>query len=100
MKSWSLNMRDGTDSINFDFETGSSKVLASKINSFLNVCSNVTGEPEEDVSIADELYCIRAGIEGKIASVFSAGNDPSEEERLTDILHAVNEVINYVESEL
>ena len=98
MKSWSLHMRDGTDSINFDFETGSSKVLASKINSFLGVCGNVTGEQEP--SIADELYCIKAGIEEKITSVYSAGNDPFEEERLTDILHSVNEVINYVESEL
>ena len=99
MKSWSLNMRDGTDSINFDFETGSSKVLAEKISSFLNVCGHVTGD-SEGVSIADELYCIKAGIEEKITSVFSAGNDPAEEERLTDILHSVTEVIEYVESEL
>lgn len=98
MKNWSLNMRDGSDSINFDFETGSSKVLTEKISSFLNVCGHVTGEQEP--SIADELYCIKAGIEEKITSVFSAGNDPAEEERLTDILHSVTEVIEYVESEL
>jgi len=96
MKSWSLHMRDGTDSINFDFETGSSRVLREKINSFLRV----GGHSIEDISIADELYCVREGIENKITSVFSAGNDPAEEEGLTDILHSVNEVINYVESEL
>lgn len=99
MKSWSLHMRDGNDSINFDFETNCSKTLAGKINSFLGVCGTMTS-PDHDATLVDELYCLRAGIEAKVASVYSAGNDPSEEERLTQILHSVDEIINYVESEL
>jgi len=96
MKNWSLNMRDGTDSINFDFETNDSRFLAEKLNSFLGVCGTMTSP----ASLVEELHFLRTGVEAKVASVYSAGNDPAEEERLTQILHSVTEVIEYVESEL
>ena len=99
MKSWSLHMRDGNDSINFDFETNDSRILAGKINSFLGVCGTVTS-PNHDATLTDELYCLKEGVQDKLEAVCRSGNDPMEEERLEEVIARINGVINYVESEL
>ena len=98
MKSWSLHMRDGNDSINFDFETNDSRFLAGKINSFLGVCGTMT-PPDHDATLTDELYCLKAGVQEKLEAVCSSGNDPIEEERLGEVIARINGVINYVETE-
>ena len=99
MKSWSLHMREGSDSINFDFETNDSRILAGKINSFLGVCGTMTS-PDHDATLTDELYCLKAGVQDKLEAVMNSGNDPMEEERLEEVIARINGVINYVESEL
>ena len=99
MKSWSLHMREGSDSINFDFETNDSRILAGKINSFLGVCGTMTS-PDHDATLTDELYCLKEGVQNKLEAVMHSGNDPMEEERLEEVIARINGVINYVESEL
>ena len=99
MKSWSLHMREDSDSINFDFETNDSRILAGKINSFLGVCGTVTS-PNHDATLTDELYCLKEGVQGNLEAVCHSGNDPMEEERLEEVIARINGVINYVESEL
>ena len=99
MKSWSLHMREGSDSINFDFETNDSRILAGKINSFLGVCGTVTS-PNHNATLTDELYCLKEGVQDKLEAVMNSGNDPMEEERLEEVIARINGVINYVESEL
>ena len=100
MKSWSLHMREGSDSINFDFETNDSRILAGKINSFLGVCGITSSLPAQDVTLTDELYCLKEGVQDKLEAVCLSGNDPMEEERLEEVIARINGVINYVESEL
>jgi hypothetical protein len=98
MKNWNLSMRDGSDSVSFDFETNLTSVLAEKINSFLNVCGHTTGEAQ--VSISEELRCIKEGISDKLTSVLNDGNDPKREQELEELFDAISQVISYVESEL
>lgn len=98
MKNWNFSMRDGNSSINFDFESNDSMVIAGKINSFLGVCGTMT-TPDHEANLTDELYCLRSGVQEKLEAVCSSGNDPIEEERLGEVLGRINGVINYVETE-
>lgn len=50
MKNWNFSMRDGSNSINFDFDTNDPAVLQEKLQAFISVCYDEV-EDEEDTQI-------------------------------------------------
>ena len=97
MKNWNFSLRDGNDSVNIDFETNSTVRIQEKLNDFFQVAGVVMGS---NASLSEELECMFSGVQDKYKTVCDSGEDPIQEDELSDLMEAFERVIYYVESQL
>lgn len=101
MKNWNFSMRDGHDSINFDFDSNEPIKVSSKLNDFFAVTgmAMINNNAQFGSSIT-ELERWLEDVSQKYKKAVEDGMDPSLEEELLDIQDAMERVIDYVESQL
>lgn len=102
MKNWNFSMRDGNESINFDFDSNEPTKVGSKLNDFFAVTgmAMINNNAQFGSSIVTDLENWQENISARYREVIEDGTDPSLEEELLDIQDAMERVIDYVESQL
>jgi hypothetical protein len=101
MKNWNFSMRDGNESINFDFDSNEPTKVGSKLNDFFAVTGMaMINNNSQFSSGVPELERWLENVLQKYRDVAKDGSDPSLEEELLDIQDAIERVIDYVESGL
>ncbi len=105
MKNWNFSLRDGSDTVNIDFDTNSMTKVRDKLNNFFYLAGLGTlnaGDPVESSASeipAAHLKPMLADLQDEFELVSSQGTDPSKEYDLRELIDAFDIVLNYVESQ-
>ena len=112
MKNWHFTLRDGSDTVNIDFDTNSMTKVRDKLNNFFYLAGLGTLNAEDHVESsagADDmnqeilefhLKPMLANLQDDFELVLSQGTDPSKEDELGDLIDAFERVLDYVGSQL
>jgi predicted DNA-binding protein (UPF0278 family) len=112
MKNWNFSLRDGSDTINIDFDTNSMTKVRDKLNNFFYLAGQGALKADDHVeSSADaddlnqyiletHLKSVLENLQEEFREVLSQGTDPSKEDELGELIDAFERVLDYVESQL
>ena len=113
MKNWNFSLRDGSDTVNIDFDTNSMTKVRDKLNKFFYLAGQealqVVNDHVESSAGADDmnqaiiefhLKPMLDNLQEEFREVLSQGTDPSKEDELGDLIDAFERVLDYVESQL
>lgn len=98
MRTWDFSMRNGSDSINFSFESDNATTIQEKTNVFFTSCA-VRNSDEQDFNF-ETLNRVRNSVREEYEEVCGTGTSPLRENRLFEVLEAIETVIEYGEQEL
>jgi len=112
MKNWNFSLRDGSDTVNIDFDTNSMTKVRDKLNNFFYIAgqgalgandhveSSAGADDMNQAIIEFHLKPMLENLQEEFREVLSQGTDPSKEDELGDLIDAFERVLDYVESQL